>query len=352
MRIIYRYLLKGFLPPFFIGWGVFFFLFVIGNIFPLLKILGKEGMELAIFYKVFFLTFFVSLPYSISCGFLTGVMGIMGNSKREGGILTLEISGIRKSKILLPFLLISILLSFFLLFFFLYPLPKSNYNLKCLLYKGKKFSLEEGVFLDNFKNYVVFIKKMRGKKVQGITLYKLNEEGKPSRVINAKDGEYTVEVNRKRLNLTLFKGWIDEFDVKRGESIKGKFDKYSVSLSIRKLSLLPYKTLPDLTIKEINKRIKESKSLRLKIFEAEKGKRFSLSFIPLLFSLWGSLIGMRFAERGKWQALTLSFPVIAGIYLIFLLGEALFMKGFHKIFLYLPYILTFLFFPFYYEKTL
>jgi len=347
VRILYRNLLKEFLPPFFMGWGIFFFLFVIGNIFPFLKIMGKEGITSTVLYKIILLIFLISFPYALSCGFLVGIMGLTGKIRREGALLALEMGGIRKINVLLPFLPLSFILSILLLFFSFYPVPLANYTLKTVTHTKGKFSLEEGVFLDNFKEYVVFIRKMRGEKIWGVTLYKISEEdGKTLRVINARQGEYFLDIPKKELHLILYRVWIDEYDPKTGESLRGRFNKYSIILGIRKLSLSPHKSPPDFSITELEKKMEKSLGLELRILEAEKGKRISFSFLPLLFCLWGYWIGIKYAERGKWQALGLSLPVIIGIYLVFLLGEAIFMKGFPQIFLWLPYMITLVIFPF------
>lgn len=347
MKTLYRNLLKGFLPSFFLGWGIFFFLFVIGNIFPFLRILGKEGVKVALLYGIVVLIFLISFPYALSCGFLVGIMGIMGKAKREGAFLSLETSGIRKGNVLLPFLPLAFFLSILLLFFSLYIVPMANYRLKTLTYSKGKLLLEEGVFLDNFKGHVVFIRKIRGKKIWGVTLYKIREkDGKTLRVISAREGEYFIDVPKKEMRLILYKGWIDEFNPKTGASLRGRFNKYSIGLSINKLSVAPSKSLPDLSIAELARKLEKARGLELRILKAERERRFSLSFLPFLFCFWGYWVGVKWAERGRWQALGLSLPVIIGIYLAFLLGEAAFMNGLPRIFLWLPYMLTSVMFPF------
>ncbi|NOZ63769.1 MAG: LptF/LptG family permease [Caldiserica bacterium] len=347
MKTLYHNLLRGFLPSFFLGAGIFFFLFVAGNIFPFLRIIGKEGVKVVVLYKIVLLIFIISFPYALSCGFLVGIMGVMGKAKREGALLSLETSGIRKGNALLPFLPLAFLLSLLLLFFSLYTVPMANYKLKILTYSKGKLFLQEGIFLDNFKQHVIFIRKIRGQKIWGVTLYKIREkDGKTLRVISARQGEYFIDVPKKEMQLILYKGWIDEFDPKTGESLRGRFNKYSIGLSINKLSVAPSKSLPDLSITDLEKKMEKARGLELRILKAERERRFSLSFLPFLFCFWGYWVGVKWAERGKWQALGLSLPVIIGIYLAFLLGEAAFMQGFPQVFLWLPYMLTLIMLPF------
>ncbi|MCD6521957.1 LptF/LptG family permease [Candidatus Calescamantes bacterium] len=346
MKLFYKYYLKIFLSPFLVGLTFFFALFLAGSAIPFLRF-GLKG-EKGIFYTLRFLGLVLlqALPYVLPAGFLTGVLGALGKGRREGSIKASECSGIENFRIFLPYFFLSILLSFVSFFLFAYSLPYGSYEFKKIT--GKKSLISEGAFLNEFKDYFLSIKKVRGNTMEGITLIKY-KEGKPSRIISSPYGKYQLNIRKNILLLDLFHGWIDQFDQETGESIRGKFSRYTVELHFKKKIKAPRKSPYDLTWKELEKKIQElkEKGVDAGIYLVEKKKRISLSFVPLLFLFIGYPLGKKWGGKGKWHTIGLSFPILILIYLLFALCEAVSLKGGNPSLLFLPYILL----PFFSKKV-
>ncbi len=142
MRIIDRYLVRGFLYPFFYCLLIFLVLFVVVDGFNNLDEFLKKGFsaQIILTYYVYFLpSVFVQVaPIST----LVAVLYVLGNLNRHNELTALKASGISAYQILSPYLFIGLLLSFGVFLVNEEVVPKTQITsvaiMQGLIEKGKK----------------------------------------------------------------------------------------------------------------------------------------------------------------------------------------------------------------------
>ncbi len=284
-----------------------------------------------------FITLSIS-PFLLFAGFLTGILGILGKSRREGSLKLLQCSGVREGRIFLPFFFLALIFSILSLYLTAYLMPQASFRLKEL--SGRKKILTQGILTNKFRDYVLMVKRVRGNFLEDITLLKTEKDG-ARRIIFAPYGKFSYNTAQNILTLELFQGWIDEFHPEKKESIRGKFARYRIELKPRKSPGRPDKTPFDMTWKELekNRKFLQGKGVHFRILEVEKERRTALSLSPFLLLFLGIWTGKRWGRGGRWQSIGLSFPILLGVYLLFSLAHLFSIKGAPASLLFTPYLL-------------
>jgi len=111
MKILDKYITRGFIWPFIYCLFLFLFLFVIGDIFARLDVIVKQGMPFNIireYYLAMLPYIFVqTAPFAV----LLATVFLLGNLNRHNEIVAMRASGVNTLRIIAPLLLIGIAIS-------------------------------------------------------------------------------------------------------------------------------------------------------------------------------------------------------------------------------------------------
>lgn len=344
MKILRSYIIKEFIPSFLLGFFIFTFVLFVSNFFPLARVFFDDRIGLATTMTLLFNIIYLILPYSISMGVLLGSVNCFNRLSQDGEVVGLESCGIGPFAVILPVLGLSFLISIFCLYLHAEVSPSAHLTIKQIQEDFKIESLvastvEENVLMDNFKDYKIYIDRMEGNKIEGVTVFKLKDTGIPS-VIVAKKGEIIISEKNKQQKLKLIDGTIDEADEENPIGFtKVNFDTYDIQLEpirgAKEVSKKPW----DMKLKKLDRSVRDFKKQKIIPYHllTEKHKRFSLSFSPLFFLLIGSILGIKIKGKSRVKGFGISLPIIIVYYVILLFCEKISQKG-----VFYPFILMWL----------
>jgi lipopolysaccharide export system permease protein len=325
MRILNRYLIKEFFPPFFFGAFLFTFILLMDKMIYLNKLLVK-GVN--IFTVSLLLIYYLPAIFAVTVpiGFLTGTLMVFGRLSMDNEITAMKASGISLYRLLLPMLLLSLIFSLLAFLIIDMLLPQANYAFKNLYYrlvsKSPTLELEERVFLDigNHRVYIEKIKKAKGRKplLQGIIIYQMQEESLP-RIIIAREGKWVVDPDKSKITLKLFRGTIHELDKENPDQYQElKFEAHDLDLKIAQ-DFNPGKvsvSAREMSMKELRGRIEEYKKRRIKVNSllVELYKKVSIPSACLVFALIGVPLGTFTRRGGRGIGFIMSLVLVFFIY--------------------------------------
>ena len=202
MRIIDRYLLRGFFAALFYCLALFFILFIVVDVFNHLDEFLKHGLSLrvVIYYYLYLIpSIFVQV---VPVAVLVALLYVLGNLNRHYEILAFKASGISGFHILAPYLFVGLLLSFGVFLLNEKIVPQSAVNsaaiMEGLIEKGKKNFDDHtvrNVSLFTKGNMMVFAREFETSTstLFDVVLFEDNARGLVQNKLTAKKARYDEE---------------------------------------------------------------------------------------------------------------------------------------------------------------
>lgn len=337
MKILREYFLKEFIGPLFMALAVLTFVMIVGNLVKIADLVIRKGVDIYTVGKLFLFMMPYLLTYTLPIAVLTAIFLSLGRLSSDNEIVAIKASGINLFALIIPLLIIGLILSLALVLFNDRIIPYAHYqNRKTLLEVGIKnptACLEPGVFINTFQNYILFIYRIDKNQLFNLRIYEPQGEGRPTRTIIAKKGEFSANLENKTVKLKLIDGTSDEPDPENPKNFyKLNFKTYFMTLSLADIKDRGNieKKPKDMTIQELT-----NEAMRLKRegidptpLVTEINKKISLAFSCFVFILLGCPLAIITRRREKSVNFGLAF-VIVGIYYLLLMGsEALSLQGY------------------------
>jgi len=234
MKILYRYIFREHVGPFFFGLSVIMFILVMDFILEVLNMIIGKGLNAFIILQVFVLNLAWMLALAVPMAVLVSTLMAFGRLSQDNEITALKASGVSLYRLVLPALVASIIISVGMVFFNDRVLPELNHKARLLMtdihQKRPTWNLKENVFIDEIPGYHILIKKVdpHSSDVRGVTIYDLKNRRIP-RTIMAEKGKVEYASDGNTLIFRLFNGEIhetDEQDPQRYHRIS--FDKQTI----------------------------------------------------------------------------------------------------------------------------
>ena len=328
MRILRNYILKDFLSALFFSLLSLTLVMMLGNLIKISDMIIRKGVSVVDAFKILSLFIPYILGFTIPLAILMGVLLAMGRLVADNELVAINVSGISLARILAVFLTIGIIFSLFLFLINDKIIPYFHYNyrshVKNIYSKNIAAVIEPGVYLENFKDTILYVDDIKNNKLKNVFVYEINKEGL-SRLTYAKYGEFVVDNNILRMRLE--NGFRDEINPKNTkEFFRLNFKIFFIDIPVEnKVKSKVSKKASDMDIKELKTKIRrlEDKNINPIEFLAELHKRISFSFSPLIFVIFG--FGVSLIVKHRERSINFGIAVfIAGIYyLLMLLGETL-----------------------------
>ena len=328
MKIIRNYILRDFFSSFIFALLSLTLVMVLGNLVKISDMVIRKGVSLIEAFKLFAFMMPYLLGFTIPLAMLMGILICLGRLISDNEIVAIQVAGVSLLKILRIFLVIGLVLSLFLFYLNDKVLPHFHYQyrtqMKTLSSQKISMTLEPGVFLDHFENFILYVGDTEENKLKNVYIYETTES-ELSRVTFAKRGEFIVEP--RTIKMKLEEGFRDEVsheDSQEFYRLNFKVFFMDIPLDQQEEKKVEKKT-SDMTIKELRRRIQKLRNTDVVPYELiqEIHKRISFAFSPLTFVILGFGIATIVRHREKSINFGIAF-FTAGIYYLFMiLGETL-----------------------------
>ena len=350
MKILRNYFLKEFIGPLFLALCVLTFVMILGNLVKIADLVINKGVAIYSVGKLFFFMLPSLLTYTLPIAALIAVLLALGRLSSDNEIVAIKASGVNIFTLILPLLIVGIILSLVLVIFNDRVVPYAHYATRKTLVdvgvKNPTAYLEPGIFIDSFQKYVLFIYGIEENKLTNVRIYEPQGEGKPTRTIVAKRGEFIAVPEKNMIKIKLMDGTSDEPDPENPSNFyKLNFKTYFMALNLTQAQDKDKigKKTKDMTIPELRNEINKLKKENIDpapLF-TEINKKISLAFSCLVFILLGCPLAIITRRREKSINFGIAF-LIVGIYYLLLMGsEALSLQGYAdpKIAMWIPNII-------------
>ena len=338
MKTLRNYVLREFLGPLLLCLGVLTFVMVlIGNLKRIADLVINKGVDIFSVIQIFiYLTPYI-VTYTLPISILVAVLLALGRLSGDNEIIAIRSSGINLFKLMLPLLIIGLALSLALTVFNDQAASYSHFAYRKTLQemgiKNPTAAFEEGVFIDSFKKYILFIYHVdqKKKRLNNIRIYEPQGEDRPTRTIVAKAGEFIPIPGQNAIKLKLIDGTSDEPDPENPTNFyKLNFRTYFMNLDIAQMQdKVVEKKYKEMTIHELKKEAAKLKSegispapLITKIHE-----KLALAFSCFVFMLLGSSLGIITHRREKSINIGIAVLIIVCYYPVYIGLTALAMEG-------------------------
>ena len=234
MKILYRYVFREHIGPFFFGLSVIMFILVMDFILEVLNMIIGKGLNAFIILQVFVLNLAWMLALAVPMAVLVSTLMAFGRMSQDNEITALKASGVSIYRLVLPALVASVVIAVGMAFFNDRVLPELNHHARLLMtdihQKRPTWNLKENVFIDDIPGYNILIKKIdpHSSDVRGVTIYDLKKRRMP-RTIIAEKGKVEFTPDGNTLIFRLFNGEIHEIDEKEPQRYRRiTFDKQTI----------------------------------------------------------------------------------------------------------------------------
>ena len=307
VKLLHRYVIREFLPPFVIGLAVFTFLLVVRQLVLVMDLFLNRGVELAVLLKMSGLILPMFLPLSIPMAVLLAALLSYGRLSEDGEITAFRSAGLPLIRYSWPNLALGLGLSFLLVFFNLNLAPRAAMEFKNIyssVARQNPLALFSAKVVNNFGEYQIYVEKMdrRKKKISGVTIYRLNPESGPTRIL-APEGEVS-SVPGEGLTLELTDGAIHQpSQDKESQYTITKFNKFALRVPAQADEAPQAASAREMTYSELKVRNPAG-------WRTEYHMRISVAFAPLMFVLLGTVLGLSFKRGSKSAGIGMSLIVI------------------------------------------
>lgn len=334
MKILRTYVLKECFPPFILSLGVLTCVFLLGYLIQLANIVINKGVPLSIIGEIFLMSIPVLIGYTLPIACLFSIIMAFGRMSADNEIIAIRTCGIHLKKILLPLFVVGLILSLINIILNEKIIPyahhKQRIKLKKLGATNPTALLEAGMFIHAFENQILFIHHIQGNQIYNITIYQPQPEGRFTRTIIAKRGEFTPIPGTDQIKLKLIDGTADEPDMENPENFyKINFATYFMNLDLSQNKDKIEKKPKGMSIREIlsEKHRLERLLVDTTRLETEFHRKISWSFSSLCFILLGFPLAIMTNRREKSANVVVAIFCGASYYLLTIGCEALGIKN-------------------------
>ena len=231
MKILYGYIFKEHVGPFFFGLFVILFILIMDFILEVLNMVIGKGLNAFIILQVFVLNLAWMAALAVPMAVLVSTLMAFGRLSQDNEITALKASGVSLYRVVMPAVVASVFVAFGMVIFNNQVLPEANHKARLLMadihQKRPTVNLKENVFMDEIPGYHILIKKVdpRSSDVEDITIYDQKDRRLP-RTIIAEKGRVEFTPDGNTLIFHLFNGEIHETDEKDPQKYRRvSFDK-------------------------------------------------------------------------------------------------------------------------------
>jgi LPS export ABC transporter permease LptF len=348
MRILARYILKEFFPPFIIALICFTFILIFDDLFRLTKLFVQKGISPI--YLVELLTYVMpaTVVLSLPMAALVAILLSLGRLSTDNEIIAMKAHGVAFHHLMLPLLGITTVLSVVDLGLMDYALPKANLAYATLKRDIQRhnptFILEEATVMKELeregKLWMYESTDAKSGRMREVKIWDGIWSGRP-RFSHAREGSLGFENGRAML--TLYDGLTYEPTTDNSDGYRiTKFQQQQLALQLTEdleRGAFQNKTPRSMRISQLKEFVTDLRSAvetsqnpdytlsKLRFAQVEYHKKFSIPFACLAFGLMGVPLGLMVKQSGRMIGFGVGLAVILIYYLLLQIGQSAGLNG-------------------------
>jgi lipopolysaccharide export system permease protein len=212
LKIIDKFLLKSFFPPFVVSFGIALFVLVMQVLWVYIDEIMGKGLTIFELTELIFYLSMTLVPMAFPIAVLISTVMVMGNLAEKYELSSLKSAGIGLVRILRPLMLACGLITVISVFVSEEVIPWANLKFYSRFYDIRRskptLTMQEGVFNDEFRDYTLRIGK-KGKddrSLENVMVFSNRSNGSLINQTTAKKGEMFTTTDKQFIIMNLFDG--------------------------------------------------------------------------------------------------------------------------------------------------
>jgi lipopolysaccharide export system permease protein len=253
--VIYRYIFKELIPPFTMNLVFFMFVFLMRQILEITHVIVNYQVGVLAFFLMLAYSMPYFLAYIIPMSVMMSVLLTFLKLSSDNEIVALKAGGISLYHLLPPVIAFSVLSGILAAGMSIYGIPwgQQAYKEMALQVVQSNFNvgLKERQFIDSFDGVMFYVNKidLQNNALTDIYIEDQRNEALASTIVAPKGVIFSGE-DKYSFILSLYKGTINQVDVKNRAVYATKFDTYDLRLDLKD------------AMKNVNQREKKEKEMR------------------------------------------------------------------------------------------
>lgn len=212
MKIIDKFLIKSFIPPFIVSFGIALFVLVMQILWVYIDEIMGKGLGIFELTELIFYLSMTLVPTALPIAVLISTVMVTGNLAERYELSSLKSAGIGLVRTLRPLFLAVATISLFSIFVSELVIPWANLKFYSRFYDIRKakptLSLQEGIFNDEFQDYTLRIGKKGAddKSLEDVMIYNNRSANQQINQSIAKKGEMFNSADNQYIIMNLFDG--------------------------------------------------------------------------------------------------------------------------------------------------
>jgi lipopolysaccharide export system permease protein len=217
--LIYKYILKSHIAPFFLSFFIIIFVFTFQFIMKYIDNLIGKGLSWWVIFQLITLNLAWMVTLAGPMAVLVAVLMAFGSLSSTNEITIMRTAGMTTFRLILPILIFSAILCYLLILFNNNVLPEANHRTKVLMADIQRtkptFVIEAGKFTDNIGGYNLLVKKTfpESNRIEGVFIID-NLNAAASNFLTAEYGDISFSGDQSTVILNLYKGEIHHLNKK------------------------------------------------------------------------------------------------------------------------------------------
>lgn len=337
VRIIYRYITRELVGPFFVGIGVFTFILLIARILKLVEMVVNRGVPFLQVLRLFSYILPAFLEVTVPMALLLAILVCFGRLSFDSELIALQASGISLYRLMLPVAVFAIFTALGTLGLSAFARPWGNAHLRLGLYEVLKARASAGirpqVFNDDFSNLVIYVDRIEppGNHLRGVLISDIRDPSQQN-VVFATRGTVIANERSRALTLRLEDGNVYTASTGSRTYQDTRFSTYDITLDLdlaMARAAPKQKDVSEMSIGELKASIEEkTRQDRPTLIERiELHRKLSIPFACLVFAAFGLPLGIRRSRSVHSWGFGVSLALIFLYYLLLTLGQNLGERG-------------------------
>jgi len=213
MKIIDRFIIRSFLPPFAVTFMIASFVLLVQILWVYIDDLAGKGLSVFLIAELMAYKCVSLVPMALPLALLISSVMVLGNLAEHYELSSFKSAGVSLFRVMGPMVLFGLACAGISYYCSDYLIPVSNLKFGSRMFDIQRqkpaLRLDEGVFNDDFQGFSIRIgdKKPDGQRIEDVLIYdnKSSEEGNYSQ-INARSGRMFTSANQQFFVMELYDG--------------------------------------------------------------------------------------------------------------------------------------------------